>query len=64
MQIYKRQTYLYSLVKLIYGGNYNEMIIAGVLGKILHILKFGTAKQNFPVKNGILKHFIPNEFTF
>lgn len=40
------------------------MIIAGGLGKVLHILKFGTAKQNFPVKNGILKHFIPNEFTF
>lgn len=35
-----------------YGGNYNLIIITRLLGKVLHILTFGTAKQNFPVKSG------------
>lgn len=35
-----------------YGGNYNLIIITRLLGKVLHILTFGTAKQNFPVKRG------------
>lgn len=40
--------------------NYTLMIITGVLGKVLHILTFNTAKQIFPVKKRILKHFILN----
>ena len=32
------------------GGNYNLIIIMGVLGKVLPTLTFWTAKQNFPEK--------------
>lgn len=52
MQAYKRQTYLCSLIKLMYGGNYNLMIITGVLGKALHIFTFERAEKNFPLKTG------------
>lgn len=52
MQAYKRQTYLCSLIKLTDGGNYNPIIIMGVLGRELPTLTSWTAKQNFPVKMG------------
>lgn len=51
MQAYKRQAYLCSLLKLIHDRNYNIMIIIRLLGKTLHVLAFGMAKQNFSVKD-------------
>ena len=44
-----------------YDGNYNLIPILEVLRKIVHTLTFWAAKQNFPVKKGILKHFILNK---
>lgn len=45
-------------------GNYNLITIIGVLRKIVHTLTFWAAKQNFPVKKEILKHFILNKYAF
>ena len=47
-----------------YDRNYNLITIIGVLRKIVHTLTFCAAKQNFPVKKGILKHFILNKYAF